>query len=366
MKSKSVLQDVPVYQPGKPLEEVKQEYGLDQVIKLASNENPFGCSPKVWESLNVERDFFAIYPEGEAPLLRRELAARLDIGPEWLLFGNGSDEVVQMLARTFLEPGQESVMADITFPRYKTQVLIEGCKAVEVPLKNGVHDLEGMATAINEKTRIVWICNPNNPTGTIIDAEELAAFMEKVPEHVLVVLDEAYEEYVTDPAYPDSLSLVKKDPRVVVLRTFSKIYGLAAFRIGYGVMDPSLVAEMNRVREPFNANRLAQRAARAALDDPSFVDRCRQENRRGIEEFERQLKEWGLSYFPSQGNFLLLDTGRPAQDVFQCLLSKGIIVRSGAALGYPTHIRVTVGTPEQNRVFLAQLAVCLGKPAPIR
>ncbi|SFS94601.1 histidinol-phosphate transaminase [Marininema halotolerans] len=364
MKGKATLQGVPVYQPGKPLEEVKREYGLDEVIKLASNENPLGCSPNVWESLQAERDFFALYPEGEAPLLKEKLAAHLQIEPQRLMFGNGSDEIIQMIGRTFLEPGDETVMADITFPRYKTQTLIEGGKAVEVPLIEGVHDLEGMAAALNERTRIVWICNPNNPTGTMISGEELTSFMKKVPPHVLVVLDEAYEEYVVDSNYPDGIHEVLKDPRVIVLRTFSKIYGLAAFRIGYGVMDPRLIQEMNRVREPFNVNRLAQRAAVAGLEDQDFVKKCRDTNREGLALFEKQLNKWNLSYFPSQGNFILMDTERDANEVFQALLAKGMIIRSGVPLGYPTHIRVTIGTREQNLRFLTELAQILDKPAP--
>ncbi|PTX59914.1 histidinol-phosphate aminotransferase [Melghirimyces profundicolus] len=361
MKPKRTLVGLPVYQPGKPLEEVKRELGLSEVIKLASNENPFGCSPKVWESLKEEESFTAMYPEGLAPELREELAGHLGVAPSKLIFGNGSDEVVQMIARTFMEPGDEAVMADITFPRYKTQTVIEGGTPVEVPLKNGVHDLKGMARAITERTRIVWICNPNNPTGTIIRREELESFLAEVPEDVLVVMDEAYHEYVDDPSYPDTVSLLDRDPRLIVLRTFSKIYGLAAFRIGYGVAAEAVVTELNKVREPFNANRLAQRAALAALGDQDFVRRCFEANRDGMKQIQSQLDEWGLPHFPSQGNFLLLDTGRPAEEVFQCLLRKGVIVRSGAALGYPTHLRVTIGNEKQNERFLDELAQCLGK-----
>ncbi|MDR6224492.1 histidinol-phosphate transaminase [Desmospora profundinema] len=362
MKTKAAIRGLPVYQPGKPLEEVKRELGLSQVIKLASNENPFGSSKNVWNALLEERESLALYPEGQAPALRSELAAHLGVAEERLIFGNGSDEIIQMIARTFLEPESESVMADITFPRYETQVRIEGSRPVAVPLINGVHDLEAMADAVNERTRIVWLCNPNNPTGTYFSESELRRFLNRVPEHVLVVVDEAYYEYVTAEDYPDTLALAKTDPRLIVLRTFSKIYGLAAFRIGYAVAHPSIVTELDRVREPFNANRLAQRAALAALRDQDFVQHCRDANRQGLKEIEIQLDRWGLSWFPSQSNFLMLDTGRSSDEVFQCLLKRGIIVRSGSALGYPTHIRVTVGRPEQNRQFLEGLAACLDKP----
>lgn len=233
---------------------------------------------------------------------------------------------------------------------------------MEVPLKEGRHDLEGMADAVTERTRLIWICNPNNPTGTMVSGAELEAFLERLPEHVLVVVDEAYFEYVEDPSYPDSLSLLTRDPRLLVLRTFSKIYGLAAFRIGYGVTSEGIVGELNKVREPFNTNRIAQRAARAALADQEFIQRCQKANREGIEQIQAQLVEWGLSAFPTQGNFLLIDTGRSGDEVYQSLLKQGIIVRAGVAPGYPTYIRVTIGNEEQNRLFLKGLAACLEKP----
>jgi histidinol-phosphate aminotransferase len=362
MKTKAAVRGLPVYQPGKPLEEVKRELGLTQVIKLASNENPFGCSESVWTALQQERENLALYPEGQAPQLRAALASHLGVAEERLIFGNGSDEIIQMIARTYLEAGTASVMADHTFPRYETQTRIEGSDPVIVPLVNGVHDLEAMAEAVEERTRVIWLCNPNNPTGTYVSEAELRRFLNRIPDHVLVVMDEAYAEYVHAEDYPDSLALAETDSRLIVLRTFSKIYGLAAFRIGYAVADPSIITELNRVREPFNANRLAQRAAWAALQDQAFVRRCREANRQGMLEIEAHLKRWGLSWFPSQTNFLLLDTGRPSDEVFRCLLQRGIIVRSGAALGYPTCIRVTVGQPEQNREFLEGLAACLDKP----
>lgn len=356
MKPKAAIRGLPVYEPGKTLEEVKRELGLDEVIKLASNENPFGCSPKVVESLSAEFSSLTFYPEGTAPKLRKALSERLKVDPEGIILGNGSDEIIQMISRAYLERDDEVVMADKTFPRYKTQALIEGARPVEVPLQNGVHDLPGMLRRVTPRTKILWICNPNNPTGTIIDRASLIALLEDLPDHVLVVIDEAYAEYVTDPDYPDSIGLLEKYPRLVVLRTFSKIYGLASLRIGYGLTHPDIVRELDRVREPFNVNRLAQRAALAALEDDSFVRDCREQNRKEIEKICRRLEEWNLFYYPPHGNFILLDTGRPADEVFQFLLHRGVIVRSGTALGYPTFIRVTVGTPEQNQRFLDALA----------
>ncbi|MBA4602558.1 histidinol-phosphate transaminase [Thermoactinomyces mirandus] len=352
MEPKASIRGLPVYKPGKPLEEVRREFGLSEVIKLASNENPFGCSPKVWPALGKIKEQFHIYPEGLAPDLREKLAHHLETDPERIIFGNGSDEIIQMIGRAYLELGSESVMADLTFPRYETATRIEGAKPVKVPLKDGVHDLQAMLGAITDQTRIVWICNPNNPTGTIVSYEELSRFLDQVPDHVLVVVDEAYYEYVTDSEYPNTLSLLDYNPQIIVLRTFSKIYGLAAFRVGYGVAHPDVVRELNRVREPFNVSRLAQQAAIAALDDEPFILYCRNQNRLGIKQITEQLDEWNLHYYPPSGNFILLDTTMPADDVYQELLQQGIIVRSGAALGFPSYIRVTVGNEEQNKRFL--------------
>jgi len=366
IKPKRSVQGLPVYQPGKPLEVVKKELGLESVIKLASNENPFGCSPKIWERLAEEKDQFHLYPDGNMVEIREALAEHLEVDPRRLIFGNGSDEIVQIICRAYLEPGTESVLADPTFPRYETGIAIEGATAVKVPLKDGVHDLDGMLDKINEKTRIVWICNPNNPTGTIVGKEALERFLEQVPEHVLVVLDEAYYEYVVDPSYPDSMSLLDYNPQIIILRTFSKIYGLAAFRIGYGIAHPDVIQELNRARDPFNVNRLAQKAALAALEDQSYIFYCRSQNRIGMKQIEEKLEEWGLSYFPSQGNFILLDTGRSGRDAFEYLLKKGIIVRNGEAIGYPTHIRVTIGTQEQNERFLQMMSEYLAEKGMIQ
>ncbi|TCS93383.1 histidinol-phosphate transaminase [Hazenella coriacea] len=352
MKPKASIQGLGVYQPGKPLEEVKRELGIEKVIKLASNENPFGCSSQVWTSLAEVKDQFHLYPEGTAPILREALAEHIEVDPRRMIFGNGSDEVVQMIARAYLEPETESIMADHTFPRYETVTRIEGATPILIPLKDGTHDLKAMREAITEKTRIVWICNPNNPTGTIVSHEELEQFLDDLPDHVCVVIDEAYAEYVVDPSYPDSLSLLDYNPNIIITRTFSKIYGLAAFRVGYGIGHPDVLKQLNRVREPFNVNRLAQQAATSAVKDQTFVLYCRNQNRLGMKKIMSQLDRWGCHYFPAHGNFILFDTGSPADEVFQYLLQKGIIVRSGQALGFPTSIRVTVGTDEENDRFL--------------
>jgi len=254
-----------------------------------------------------------------------------------------------------LNEGTNTVMASQTFSQYRSNAIIEGAELIEVPLKDGVHDLEAMAAAINEQTRVVWVCNPNNPSGTIVTTSELEAFMKKVPKDVLVVLDEAYYEYVVDPEYPQTIPMLAEYPNMIILRTFSKIYGLATLRIGYGVASEELVSQLEHVREPFNTGALGQVAARAALKDQEFVISCRDRNREGVKQFTDRFDEWGLSYYPTQTNFILVDLKQDSDTVFKKLLSQGIIVRSGNALGFPGYQRITVGTKEQNEKILTVL-----------
>lgn len=355
ISAKKSIQGLPIYQPGKSLEEVKRELGLERVIKLASNENPFGCSPKVWESLTQIKEQFHLYPEDDAPLLRQKLAESLEVDERRLVFGNGSDEVIQMIARAYLEAETESVMAAPTFPRYGTATRIESAVPIEIPLHDGKHDLDAMLQAVTDKTRLVWVCNPNNPSGTFVDHEALSTFIDQLPEHVLVILDEAYIEYVTNDTFPDSLSLLDYNPRIIILRTFSKIYGLASFRAGYGIAHPDVIQQLSRVREPFNLNRLAQAATLAAVEDETFVFYCRNQNRLGMKQITERLDEWGISYYPSQANFLLINTGYDGDEAFSHLLQQGVIVRSGKALGFPTYLRVTIGKKEENEAFLSGL-----------
>lgn len=355
MKPKSNIVHLPVYQPGKPVEEVKRELGLDKVIKLASNENPFGCSPKVKEAIISEIEQTSIYPDGGSVELKKALSDHLGVEENQLIFGAGSDEVILMITRAFLVPGDETIMATHTFPQYKHNAEIESAVCVEVPLKDGVHDLDGMLKQITDKTKIIWICNPNNPTGTIVTHEQMENFMQQVSSDVLVVLDEAYCEYNEDNDYPDSLALLKKYDNLLLLRTFSKIYGMASLRIGYGIGHKDVIHSINQVREPFNTTRYAQAAALAALNDQKFIESCRQLNKNGLAYIHQELDRLGLSYYPSYGNFVLLDTKRPADKVFDALLRKGIIVRGGHSLGFPTSIRVTVGSKEQNEAFIQAL-----------
>ncbi|WP_430624085.1 histidinol-phosphate transaminase [Polycladospora coralii] len=359
------IKDTAIYQPGKPLEEVKRELGLTEVIKMASNENPWGCSKEVWSKGVSHPEDTPFYPEGAAPDLTEKIAEHIETDPSRILLGNGTDEIVKMLAQVYLKPGKNAIMADFTFPRYEMVTKMTGADIVKVPLSDGCHDLKEMENRINADTQIVWICNPNNPTGTIVDRVTIESFLERIPPHVLVVMDEAYQEYVTHPDYPDTIALIDYNPQVIALRTFSKIYGLASFRIGYAVAHPSVIQMLNRVRDPFNTNRYAQSAALHALTDQTFVLYCRNQNRLGMKQITSQLEKWDLSYYPSQANFILIHTGFAGDDVFNHLLRAGIIVRSGQVLGYPTSIRVTIGTKEQNELFLQAFAAFLKEKGKI-
>lgn len=354
MIPKPHIVNLPVYQPGKPIEDVKRELGLEEVIKLASNENPYGCSPRVRAAIENELSQISLYPDGSAVELTGMLAEKYSVSNEQIIFGCGSDEIIALIARAFFLPGDETIMADQTFSVYKSNSDIEGAISVEVPLQDGTHDLDAMLAKIGDRTKVVWICNPNNPTGTIVSNQELTSFLDAVPGHVLVVLDEAYAEYVTDPGYSDGISLLSKYSNLIVLRTFSKIYGLASLRIGYGIGQPNVIKLINQVREPFNTSRIGQAAARASIADHQFVAECRDKNTQGIQYLNEQFDRLGLDYFPAHGNFIMVDVKTTATDMFQSLLQQGIIVRAGFPV-YPNHIRVTVGSTEQNVKFIAAL-----------
>ncbi|ALA56791.1 histidinol-phosphate transaminase [Nitrospira moscoviensis] len=339
------------YVPGKPIEELQRELGLSRVVKLASNENPLGPSPKALAALAGAETTLHRYPDGGAYRLRQAIADRWKVAMDQVILGNGSDEILGLLARAFLAPGDEAVMADCTFVIYKMEVTAAHGKPVVVPLKEWTHDLEAMAAAVTPRTRLLFVCNPNNPTGTMVSAEAVRRLMASVPEDVIVVFDEAYFEYVRDPHFPDALDYVKRGRNAIVLRTFSKIYGLAGLRIGYGMTTPEINGYLNRVRPPFNANTLAQRAALAALGDDEHVARSRAVNAAGMEHIENGLRALAFDPVPSEANFLYFDVRRDGRQVFDALLREGIIVRhiEGPML------RVTVGQPEENSAFLHAL-----------
>lgn len=340
------------YVPGKPIEELQREMGLARVIKLASNENPLGPSPKALAAIGEGAATLHRYPDGGAFRLREALAGRWKVTPDHIILGNGSDEILGLLARTFLAPGDEAVMADHTFVIYKMEVMAAHGKAVTVPLTQWRHDLPAMADAITARTRLLFVCNPNNPTGTMVSADEVGRLMARVPEHVIVVFDEAYFEYVRNAAFPESMAYVTQGRNVIVLRTFSKIYGLAGLRIGYGVTTPEITNYLNRVRPPFNANSIAQRAALAALSDDEHVARSRAVNAAGMEQVGQGLRALGFAPIPSEANFIYVDIGRDGRQVFEALLRQGIIVRHIEG----RMIRVTIGQTEENQAFLTALA----------
>ncbi|MDZ7831698.1 MAG: histidinol-phosphate transaminase [Desulfobacterales bacterium] len=341
------------YKPGKPIEELEREYGISDSVKLASNENPLGPAPGAVAAMQAAMDNLHRYPDGSGYYLTRKLAEKLGVQPESIVLGNGSDDVIGMLARALLEPGDEAVMTAPSFLMYEILVQSVGARPVFVPLKNLAVDLSAMLSAVTDRTRIVFINNPNNPTGSFIRQAEFLAFLEKLPPSVTVVLDEAYIEFARDPECLNGLSVMGETPPVAVLRTFSKIYGLAGVRIGYGVMPPELAGLLHRVRQPFNASSLAQAAAVGALDDDPFVQKTIELVATELDFLQTALKEMKIPSFPTQANFFLVDVKEDADRVFQEMLKEGVIIRSMVSYGYPQYIRVNVGTRKENERFLA-------------
>ena len=342
------------YAPGKPIEEVEREYGIANSVKLASNENPLGPAPKALEAIRANLGQLHLYSDGDCFYLKNSLANRLRVAPDEIIFGNGSNEIIELAARTFMRVGDEAVMARQAFIVYKLIVQAVGGVAREIPLRNFTHDLDAIANAVSPKTRIVFLANPNNPTGTIYRRAEWERLLDRLPEEVLIIADEAYFEYVGDPEYPDSLRYHDRGKTIVTLRTFSKLYGLAALRIGYGVASRDVIALMQRVRQPFNVNAVAQWAALAALDDEEHARRSLEANRQGMEFLNSELTRLGLPFVPSHGNFVLVRVGN-GNEVFQRLLSQAVIVRPMGAYEFPEYVRVTVGTMEENRRFIEAL-----------
>jgi histidinol-phosphate aminotransferase len=348
------------YAPGKPIEEVERELGIAGSVKLASNENPLGPSPKALQAIQARLGDLHLYPDGDCFYLKQHLAAKLGVTPERLIFGNGSNEIIELAARTFMRPDDEAVMARQAFIVYKLLVQSLGGVAREVALRDFTHDLEAIGAAISPRTRIVFLANPNNPTGTIYRRAAWESFLERVPDHVLVIADEAYFEYVDDADYPDSLLSQDRGKTILSLRTFSKVYGLAALRIGYGIAPVEVIGLMQRVRQPFNVNSVAQWAARAALDDDEHVRRSRDVNRRGLDFLAREFDRLGLRHVPSHANFILVHVG-DAGRVYQRLLAQGVIVRPVAVYEFPEYVRVTVGTMAENRRFSEALEKAINR-----
>lgn len=361
-RARAALQGIRPYTPGKPIEEVKRELGIDDVIKMASNENPLGPAPKAVKAMGEALGQVHFYPDGNCFSLKEALSAHRGVETGQIIVGNGSDEIIKLLAETFINEGDNAVMADPSFSEYEFAVTLMGGVLKKVPLAEGFrHDLPAMLEAIDERTRLVFFCNPNNPTGTIVGRREVEEFMDRVPDHVVVVFDEAYQEYVESPDYLSGLEYVKAGrDNVMVLYTFSKIYGMGGLRIGYGIANSELMGWVYRTREPFNVNSLAQAGAQAALSDGEHVRVSRETNRSGARYLYDQFGEMGLPFTGSETNFIWVNVRTDCKEVFTGLMKRGVIVRTGDIFGYPEYIRVTIGTPAQNERFIRALRDVLG------
>ncbi len=351
------------YVPGKPIEEVEREYGVTDVAKLASNENPLGPSPRAVAAAREACGKVHLYPDGSAYYLRNALAAKLGVRPEEVMVGHGSNELIELLVRSFVLDGEEVLTSAQSFVAYRLAAQSLGRTLVEAPMKARFHyDLDALRKLLSRRTKLVFLANPDNPTGTWFDEQELVPFLDAVPKDTLVVLDEAYVEFVDAPGFQDSLALRRRFPNLVVLRTFSKIYGLAGLRLGYGLARPEVVEYVDRVRAPFNVNLVAQAAGIAALGDAEHVERSRALVREERPFLAEGLQALGATVVPSQGNFLLADfPGRPGKDLFEALLREGVVVRPMGGYGFPTAQRITVGLRADNERCLAALAKVLGK-----
>jgi len=358
---RSCLNSIKPYIPGKPVEEVERELGLTNVIKLASNENPLGPSPKALEALSRMLPRLNYYPDGNCFYLKQALAGKLAVAPEQLIIGNGSDEILSLVARAYIDPGDESLVAGPTFSEYDFAMRLMGGAPRSVVLvgKDFAYDLTALAAAVSERTRLIFICSPNNPTGSVINPVDLDYFMRTLPPRILVVLDQAYYEYSDSYGDDAGLEYVRAGYPLIVLRTFSKIYGLAGLRVGYGISSAGVVADLGRVREPFNVNSAAQVAAAAALADEEHLQKSRDLAAAGRIQLTEGLNKLGLDPAPTQANFCFVDLKTDSRRIYQELLNRGIIVRTGDIFGYPTFIRVTFGTADQNRIFLEALRAIL-------
>ncbi|RKU18689.1 histidinol-phosphate transaminase [Candidatus Poribacteria bacterium] len=357
LKPKPGIDTIQPYQGGKPIEEVQRELGITDIIKLASNENPLGPSPLATQAIAESVSQVHLYPDGNAYYLKMDLAQHLEVSPEHLILGNGSNDVLQLVAEAYVAPGDEVIYAAGAFVVYSLVTKLCNATAVIVPMVDDTHDLSAMAVAITDKTKVIFIANPNNPTGTMVTADETAAFMEQVPDDVLVVFDEAYYEYVARSDYPKTLPYVLEGRNFIITRTFSKIYGLAGLRIGYGIAPPPLVETLNRVRQPFNCSLVGQAAARAALKDTAHVKESQKSNAAGKTFLYKTFDGMGLRYIETEGNFIMLHVEQSGAEITDALLKQGIIVRPMAGYGYPNSVRVTVGTQQENERFITVLKV---------
>jgi len=344
------------YIPGKPIEEVRRELGLKgKIIKLASNENPLGPSKLAVKAIRKAIKEINLYPDDGCYALGKRMADHLGVGEDQLIFGNGSVDIIEFIFKTFVAPKDQVVMAEQSFVMGKIAAKMTDADLVEVPLKNYTHDLEAMAQAVTPQTKVVYIANPNNPTGTMVNHDQLKNFVKAVPESCVIVLDEAYSEYITRSDFPRSVELLKDHSNIIILHTFSKIYGLAGLRVGYGIGHPDLIASIRKVRLPFNINLPAQVGCLAALDDVKHLERSRQVNDAGKEFLYQQFEKMKMAYVPSEGNFVLIDPKTDSSDIFNRLQKRSVIVRPVKNYGMPTALRVTIGTEKQNKKLISSL-----------
>lgn len=356
------INDLCPYVPGKPMDELERELGLANIIKLASNENPLGPSPLAVRAASEMISGIHLYPDDTGYRLKNRLASKYDLDTACFVLGSGSSDVIDMLTRTFLHPGVNAVFSRYSFAMYPIYTTAAGaeCRVADAypeshPEMPYGHNLQAMAELVDENTRVVFIANPNNPTGTWLQRQELADFLVNLPSHVMVLLDEAYTEYVEHELFPDGMEWLQDYPNLLLTRTFSKIYGLASLRVGYGVANPKLVEIISRVRHPFNVNSAALAAAEAALDDNDFISLSRQTNQAGLRQLTEAFDGMGLPHIPSVGNFIALDLQRDGAQVYERLLREGVIVRPVANYDLPRHLRITVGTREENDFFVQAL-----------
>lgn len=347
------IKDLQAYQPGKPIEALERELGITNIIKLASNENPLGPSPAVLDVLRRGLKTITRYPDGFE--LTAKLAQYLKVSPRQITLGNGSNQILNVIAQTFLSPQHNAIVSAHAFIVYPIAVKMLGADLKTIPAKNWGHDLEAMAEAIDQHTRLIFIANPNNPTGTWSSGKEVRSFLQKVPADVIVVLDEAYTEYVTTSDYESGMNLLAQYPNLIVTRTFSKAYGLAGLRVGYSVSCEQIADLLNRVREPFNVNNLALLAAQTALEDIAYLQKSRELNTAGMQQLEKGFQQLGLNYIPSIGNFIAVEFEQDAVALYNRLLQEGVIVRPVGVYHMPKHLRVSIGLPEENQRFLDAL-----------
>ena len=347
------------YKAGKPIEELERELGLTRIIKLASNENPLGPGKKALAAIQAILPALALYPDGSGFALKQALAEKYGLDPSQITLGNGSNEILELVARAFLTPALEVVFSQHAFAVYPIVTQAAGATAVVVPALNYGHDLDAMLQAVNEKTRLVFIANPNNPTGTLLSQASLEHFIGALPDTCLCVLDEAYFEFVSHVELVNSIDWLKKFPNLLITRTFSKAYGLAGLRVGYGFSSPQLADILNRVRQPFNNNMLALAAAEAALSDDEYLQQTIAVNEQGMKQLTDGFKNMGLEWIPSAGNFVLVDLKQAGQPVYEALLRKGVIVRPVGNYELPNHLRISIGTASENQLFLQALTATL-------